>query len=145
MKAKAFAVWGIALCAWAGAHTAWAQDTRLAGQALHCAAVLDVLAQTHAGQTEKTSRWQRAVSIFTEVHLKALGESGAAAQEQALLRRQQALVSVRAQGAERAAYFREDAVVCGAWAEGVLAQGERYQYLVVYPKVIAPHIRSQYQ
>jgi hypothetical protein len=52
---------------------------------------------------------------------------------------------MQASRAERADYFREDAVVCGAWAEGFLAQGERYQFLVVYPKVIAPHIRSQYQ
>ena len=36
-------------------------------------------------------------------------------------------------------------MVCGAWAEGFLAQGPRYQYMVVYPKVIAAQHRSQYQ
>lgn len=127
------------------ASSVWAQDTRLAAQALHCSVVLDVLAQTQAGDAAQAARLQRAVGTFTEVHLQALGEAGPAAQTQAGLRRSQAMAQLRSSWHERAAYFREDAVVCGAWAEGFLAQGERYRYLVVYPKVVAPSMRSQYQ
>jgi hypothetical protein len=46
---------------------------------------------------------------------------------------------------DKAAYFREDAVICGAWAEGFMAQGERMQFMLVYPKVVPMHIRPQYQ
>ena len=45
----------------------------------------------------------------------------------------------------KAAEFREDSVICGAWAEGFLSQGANYRYVPVHPKVIAPQTRQRYE
>lgn len=122
-----------------------AQDHRLADQALQCSAVLEMLAQPQDQTSESAQRLLSAVETFTEIHRRALGAKASVSVAQIQQQRQQLQAQMRASRNERAAYFREDAVVCGAWAEGYLAQGKQYQYMVVYPKVIAPHVRTLYQ
>lgn len=116
-----------------------AQPSRLAGQALHCSAIFAVFAETHADDAALARKFGRAVEIFGEVYAKESGASDAAVQRAALLE------AFRAKLAERAAYLREDGVVCGAWAEGFLAQGEQWTYVPVYPKVIGAGVRASYE
>lgn len=129
--------WGLVLCSvWGGAH---AQDVRLAQQALQCAVLMNTLAHADVGMAEQAQRWQRAADVLQDLHRKALG--GAAPDAVAREQVQAQLQAARAQGS---AALQEDVVVCGAWAEGFLAQGVQVQYVPVYPKVIAPALRSQY-
>ncbi len=115
------------------------QPSRLAGQALHCSAIFAVFAETHADDAALARKFGRAVEIFGEVYAKESGASDAAAQRATLLE------AFRAKLAEREAYLREDGVVCGAWAEGFLAQGEQWTYVPVYPKVIGAGVRASYE
>ncbi len=116
-----------------------AQTSRLAGQALHCSAVFAVFAETHADDAALARKFGRAVEIFGEVYAKESGATDAAARRAALLD------EFRAKLAEREPYLREDGVVCGAWAEGFLAQGEQWSYEPVYPKVIGAGVRASYE
>ena len=122
-----------------GQGMAQAQDARLAQQALQCAVLMDTLAHADVGAPDQAPRWQRAGSALQDVHRKTLG--GAAPDARA---REQMLAQLQAAHAQRSAALQEDVVVCGAWAEGFLAQGAQVQYVPVYPKVIAPALRSQY-
>ncbi len=122
-----------------------AQESRLAGQALHCSAILAVFAETHADDPKLAARFGKAVGIFSEVYAKERGGDTAAALREAEARRTALLADFRAKLAEREPYLREDGVVCGAWAEGFLGQGEQWSYVPVYPKVIGPGIRADYE
>ena len=125
------------LCACMG--VAHAQDTRLAKQALQCAVLLDALALAELGDVQQSARWQRASQAFNEVHRKALGGEAPDVHEREQLQRQ--LQDARSQ---QTPALLEHVVVCGAWAEGFLAQGTQVQYVPVYPKVIGPAVRSYY-
>lgn len=124
--------------------TAAAQtETRLATQAIHCAAVFTVLAQTHASDSALAPRMNKAVAIFTDVYMQEL--NAGIKPEEAAKRRESALADIKAGWTSRSPQFLESGVICGAWAEGFLEQGEWYKHVPVYPKVVAMHIRSQYQ
>lgn len=124
---------------------ALAQESRLASQALHCSAVMSVVQDVASDDPTLHARLGQAVRVFSEVHAQEMGASPDTAMHQLQPRREALRQSFRGQWAERAAYFREDAVVCGAWAEGFLAQGERYSHVPVYPKVVAADVRAKYQ
>lgn len=128
-------------------HRAAAQETRLAGQAMHCAAIFSLLAKTYAtGGPDRGSRWSKAVEIFTDVHIKeSYGTVTNKVHDAAGKRRTEEAQTLLGAWMARDAYLKEEAVICGAWAEGFLAQGETYQYVPVYPKVVAPGLRGQYQ
>ena len=123
-----------------------AQESRLAGQAMHCAAIFSVLAQAFSDDPGKGPRFSKGVDVLTDVYLKEQPpstESGVLAA--AVQRRSEAVKAVHAAWPSQGAALREDGVMCGAWVEGFLGQGDRYQFVPVYPKVVAPHVRGQYQ
>jgi len=64
--------------------------------------------------------------------------------EEMLVRRQQVLTEIKEHYADREALLIEEGVVCGAWAEGFLSQGDNITFIPVYPKVISSQIRDQY-
>ena len=132
-----FALFGAAA---SGAATA---QTRLAEQAMNCSAVFSIFSQAYANEPALAHKFTKAMDIFTELHRKELPTP---VDEQEISKRRMAAVQeFRQTWTSRAPYFVENAVICGAWAEGFLGQGERYQCVPVYPKVVAPQIRSQYQ
>lgn len=124
---------------------ATAQESRLAGQALHCSAIVAIFAETHADDAALAAKYGKAVGIFDEVYAKERGGDAAAALREAGTRRAALLAEFRSTLAEREPYLKEDGVVCGAWAEGFLGQGERWSYVPVYPKVIGAGIRAEYE
>jgi hypothetical protein len=127
-------------------HRVAAQETRLAGQAMHCAAIFSLLAKTYAADPDRSSRLSKAVDIFTDVHMKETARAVTnSVQAIAVKRRTEEAQTLQGAWMARDGYLKEEAVICGAWAEGFLAQGETYQYVPVYPKVVAPVVRSQYQ
>ncbi|PUE33734.1 hypothetical protein [Limnohabitans sp. Jir72] len=122
------------------------QETRLAVQAMHCAAIFSVLAQVFSNDPDKGPKFSKGVEVLTDVYLKEQpsptdpGVRAVAAQ-----RRSETVKELQTAWPANGAYLREDGVICGAWVEGFLGQGDRYQFIPVYPKVVPPHIRGQYQ
>ena len=130
----------LALALWCGlCQTVLAQDERLARQALHCAVLMQLLADEAPPADGQVARWQQASAWMSEVHLRALPDGVSSAHQRA-----EVLAHWQAARARQEAAVQEDVVVCGAWAEGFLAQGDRFRYVPVYPKVIAPAWRSRY-
>jgi hypothetical protein len=122
-----------------------ADDTRLAGQAMNCSAVFGLLSDVYAKDTVLVTKFHKGVKIFTEIYLKERSEESANGLNAAGVRREDVMKEIRNSLTTKAAYFREDAVICGAWAEGFMAQGEQVQFMLVYPKVVPMHIRPLYQ
>lgn len=119
-----------------------AQDARLADQTLHCAVWMVALHAVWADSDAQAARLERAARIFLDAHAKASGDRLDGSRVETL--KQALQVQWRSADALRAGRLREDAIVCGAWAEGFLAQGETYRYVPVYPKIVAPSVRAQY-
>ena len=127
-------------------HAMAAQESRLAGQAMHCAAIFSVLSQAFANDPGKGPKFYKGLEVLTEVYMKEQpSPTGAAALADAVQRRSEAVKALHAAWPSQGAALREDGVMCGAWVEGFLGQGDRYQFVPVYPKVVAPHVRGQYQ
>jgi hypothetical protein len=123
-----------------------AQETRLATQSLHCAAIFAVLGQGPNHDAQQAAQHAKATDIFTRVHLQALPQPvSASTRELASQKRADAVQAMRAAWLAKDASLREEGVLCGAWAEGFLAQGDRIQFVPVFPKVVAPGVRNQYQ
>lgn len=127
-------------------HAMAAQESRLAGQAMHCAAIFSVLSQAFANDPGKGPKFSKGLEVLTEVYMKEQpSPTAAAALAEAVQRRSEAVQELHAAWPSQGATLREDGVMCGAWVEGFLGQGDRYQFIPVYPKVVAPHVRGQYQ
>ncbi len=123
-----------------------AQESRLAGQAIHCAAIFSWLGKTYSAESERGARSGKAVEIFTDVHFKEIsGKTGDSGREISLRRRSEEAQALQGPWLAMDASLMEHAVICGAWAEGFLAQGAAYQYVPVYPKVVPSAVRNQYQ
>ena len=123
-----------------------AQETKLAERSMQCAAYLSLFAEAHEIGTERGLQLAKAKDIFMDVYLNESGhKSSAGLQGAALLRRSEIVQGLRIDWISRASALREQGVICGAWAEGLLGQGTQYQYVPVYPKVVPLPIRIKYQ
>lgn len=121
-----------------------AAESRLAQQALHCSAIFSVFAESLADDSKRTKEFNRGVEIFTELYVKEVDGDPVAAKRDAEQGRTALLTQFQQQMAQREPYLREDGVVCGAWAEAFFAQGERWTFVPVYPKVISISARQKY-
>jgi len=119
-------------------------ESRLAQQALHCSAIFSVFAESLADDGKRVKEFKRGVEIFTELYVKESEGDPAAAKRDVEQRRTALLSQFQQQMAQREPYLREDGVVCGAWAEAFFAQGERWTFVPVYPKVISISARQKY-
>lgn len=125
--------------------SAVAEDAHLADKALHCSSVMTALKASQSKGDDLYHRLENAASIFMDVYRKAsvtsdtknerAPRSSLPSDVDALL--QEPVLDVVA--------FREDAVVCGAWAEGFLAQGKQVLYIPVFPKIVGAQVRKLYQ
>lgn len=119
-------------------------ESRLAQQALHCSAIFSVFAESLADDSKRVVEFKRGVEIFTELYVKESEGDPVAAKRDAEQRREALLAEFQQQMAQREPYLREDGVVCGAWAEAFFAQGDRWTFVPVYPKVISVSARQKY-
>jgi hypothetical protein len=119
-------------------------ESRLAQQALHCSAIFSVFAESLADDGKRVKEFKRGVEIFTELYVKESEGDPAAAKRDVEQRRTALLSQFQQQMGQREPYLREDGVVCGAWAEAFFAQGERWTFVPVYPKVISISARQKY-
>ncbi len=121
-----------------------APESRLASQALHCAAVFSVFAETLTEDAALAKEFNQAVGVFTELYVREHEGNREVAKRDADQGRKALLTQFREQLMQREPYLREDSVVCGAWADGFFAQGEDWRYVPVYPKVIGMGARQKY-
>ena len=125
--------------------TAMAQtETRLALQALNCSAVFTIFAHVHVQDTPQAARMNKAAAMFADVYRQEL--QPAIVDDASLQAKRRAILEdIKATRETRSAQFHESGVICGAWAEGFLEQGDWYKHVPVYPKVVAMHTRQHYQ
>lgn len=142
MKNLSVAALSLALIASQPAHAE--PESRLATQALHCSAVFSVFADTMTEDTKLAKEFHKGVGIFTELYVRERGGDRLAATRDAEQGRAALLKHFRENLEQREPYLREDGVVCGAWADGFFAQGENWEFVPVYPKVIGMASRQKY-
>ncbi len=123
---------------------AMADESRIATQAIRCSAVFAVFIDANAGDATLSAKFQKAQRIFDEVYANERRNKSAEAGPEIAGKRASLLKEFRDNFKEREPYLHEEGVLCGAWAEGFLAQGENWAFIPVIPKVIAQSAREEY-
>jgi hypothetical protein len=123
-----------------------AQESRIATQSARCAAVFSVLAETAADDAVRQKKYLKAEAIFSELFVTDHSDNKIQVTlDESHRRRDLVLKEFRETYANRRAYIIEETVLCGAWGEGFLIQGESYSYVPVIPKVIPQNVRAGYE
>lgn len=136
----------VSACMILGLSGVHAQESRITTQSTRCAAIFVVLAETSAEDTARQKKFLKAESIFSELFVKDQKKPvDDAAIAEAHHRRDRVLQEFRDTYTSRRDYLVEESVLCGAWGEGFLSQGENYSYVPVIPKVIPHAVRTDYE
>lgn len=136
----------LSVCILLGLSGAHAQESRIMTQSARCAAIFTVLAEASAEDKGRQQKFLKAESIFSELFVKeGKSAAGKPSLEEAHRRRDLVLQEFRDTYTSRRAYLIEESVLCGAWGEGFLVQGENYGYVPVIPKVISETVRTDYE
>lgn len=123
-----------------------AQESRIATQSVRCAAIFSVLAESAANDPKYQTRFKTAETIFSELFVKEYRDKkDGVTVDEGHRRRDLVIKELRDTYANRRAYIIEETVLCGAWGEGFLVQGENYSYVPVIPKVIPQNVRADYE
>ncbi len=123
-----------------------AQESRIATQSVRCAAIYSVLGETAANEPKYQTRFKTAETIFSELFIKEYRDKkDSVTLDEAHRRRDLVLKEFKDTYTNRRAYIIEETVLCGAWGEGFLVQGDTYSYVPVIPKVIPQTIRADYE
>lgn len=134
------------ICAPLLASYSHAQESRIATQSARCAAVFSVLAETATDDAVRQKKFLKAETIFSELFVTDHSDKKIQITlDEAHRRRDLVLKEFRETYANRRAYIIEETVLCGAWGEGFLIQGESYSYVPVIPKVIPQNVRTEYE
>lgn len=123
-----------------------AQESRIATQSVRCAAIFSVLAETSTDDAARQQKFLKAERIFSGLFVTDYSDRKITVTlDEAHHRRDLVLKEFRDTYGSRRAYMIEETVLCGAWGEGFLAQGESYGYVPVIPKVIPQNVRADYE
>jgi hypothetical protein len=123
-----------------------AQESRIAAQSVRCAAIFSVLAETASNEPKYQTRFKTAETIFSQLFVKEYRDKkDSVTLEEAHRRRDLVLKEFKDTYTNRRAYIIEETVLCGAWGEGFLVQGDTYSYVPVIPKVIPQTVRADYE
>jgi hypothetical protein len=135
-----FFVWSLT-----GLVSAQTQDSRLENQLLRCSAITTIFSIAAEKNTETEIKLQKMPALFFEFYANEKKSKNTEMKPEEILgRRQQILSEIKDHYVDREALLIEEGVVCGAWAEGFLSQGENITFIPVYPKVISSQIRDYY-
>jgi hypothetical protein len=128
-----------------GILSAHAQDSRLENQLLRCSAISTIFSISADKNTETEIKLQKIPALFFEFYAnEKKSKNNEMKPEEIIGRRQQILSEIKDHYVDREALLLEEGVVCGAWAEGFLSQGENITFIPVYPKVISSQTRDYY-
>ena len=143
IAAKAFMIFLVGSLT--GILSAHAQDSRLENQLLRCSAITTIFSIAAEKNAESEIKLQKMPSLFFEFYTNEKKSKNTEMKSEEILgRRQQILSEIKGHYVDREALLIEEGVVCGAWAEGFLSQGENITFIPVYPKVISSQIRDYY-
>lgn len=135
-----FFVWSLS-----GLVSAQAQDSRLENQLLRCSAITTIFSIVVEKNAESENKLQKMPALFFDFYTNEKKSKNTEIKpEEMLKQRQQVLTEIKDHYVDREALLIEEGVVCGAWAEGFLSQGDNITFIPVYPKVISSQIRDQY-
>ncbi len=128
-----------------GILSAHAQDSRLENQLLRCSAISTIFSIAAEKNTETEIKLQKMPALFFEFYANEKKSKNTEMKPEEIIgRRQQILSEIKDHYVDREALLLEEGVVCGAWAEGFLSQGENITFIPVYPKVISTQTRDYY-
>jgi hypothetical protein len=143
IAAKAFMIFLVGSLS--GILSAHAQDSRLENQLIRCSAISTIFSISAEKNTETEIKLQKIPALFFEFYAnEKKSKNNEMKLEEILGRRQQILSEIKDHYVDREALLLEEGVVCGAWAEGFLSQGENITFIPVYPKVISSQTRDYY-
>ena len=117
--------------------TASAQEARVEKQAIRCSAFFQVLSDSAEARNFS--------NLFADAYIKerndkSVATSGAEMEQ----RRGQILQELQNNFESNQAALMEEAILCGAWAEGYRLQGENPTYIPIIPKIIPQQVREIY-
>lgn len=124
--------------------SALADESRIAAQALRCSAVFAVFTDANGDDAALSAKLRKTQRIFDQVYASERRDKSVDANTEIPAKRSALLKEFRDTFKEREPYLHEEGVLCGAWAEGFLAQGENWSFIPVIPKVIAQSARDDY-
>ena len=128
-----------------GILSAHAQDSRLENQLLRCSAISTIFSIAEEKNAETEIKLQKMPALFFDFYAnEKKSKNNEMKPEELLGRRQKILSEIKDHYVDREALLLEEGVVCGAWAEGFLSQGENITFIPVYPKVISTQTRDYY-
>jgi hypothetical protein len=128
-----------------GILSAHAQDSRLENQLIRCSAISTIFSIAAEKNAETEIKLHRMPALFFEFYAnEKKSKNNEMKPEEILGRRQTILSEIKDHYVDREALLLEEGVVCGAWAEGFLSQGENITFIPVYPKVISTQTRDYY-
>ncbi len=143
IAAKAFMIFLVGSLT--GILSAHAQDSRLENQLIRCSAISTIFSIAAEKNTETEIKLQKMPALFFEFYANEKKSKNTEMKPEEILgRRQQILSEIKDHYVDREALLLEEGVVCGAWAEGFLSQGENITFIPVYPKVISTQTRDYY-
>ena len=143
---RAFALISLLTGLLLSAAAAEAQESRLEKQALRCSSLFIIFAESHAENVTLVKTFQNYASIFFDLYTKEQAErNGKLNQPEAQQKRRLILDEIQATYKSRQALLDEEAILCGAWAEGYRLQGENVTYVPIIPKLIPQIVRDEYE
>ena len=114
-----------------------AQEGRVERQAIRCSAFFQVLSDSAEARNFS--------NLFADAYIKERNDKSVvttgAEMEQ---RREQVLQELQNTFESNQAALMEEAILCGAWAEGYRLQGENPTYIPIIPKIIPQQVRETY-
>lgn len=117
--------------------TASAQEGRVEKQAIRCSAFFQVL--TDSADARNFS------NLFADAYIKERNDKSVATSSSEMeQRREQVLQELKNTLESNQAALMEEAILCGAWAEGYRLQGESPTYIPIIPKIIPQQVRETY-
>jgi hypothetical protein len=122
-----------------------AQESKEEIKAARCSAIFTMLAEA-LPEDPDTMVFQRFIRLFNELYLQEKKErTGSANAEDGESRRAFLLKEFRETYASREGALKEEVVLCGAWGDAYLAQGDNVTHVPVIPKLIPASVRQKYE
>jgi len=122
-----------------------AQESREEIKSARCSAIFTMLAEA-LPEDSLAPVFQRFIGVFNALYLQEKKQrTGLAEAEDGESRRAFLLREFRETYALRQGAMNEEVILCGAWADAYLAQGDHVTHVPVIPKLIPPSVRQAYE
>ena len=122
-----------------------AQESREEIKSARCSAIFTMLSEAFPADA-RAPVFRRFIGVFNDLYLREKKErTGSASPEEGADRRAALLKEFRETYPTRQAALKEEVVLCGAWADGYLAQGDNVTHVPVIPKLIPVSVRQEYE